>query len=57
MSPMLYIIKDEAGTLEPIIINIDYDELAFDTSEIVIDLADGSFPILGTGVLGQMILA
>lgn len=55
MSPMLYIIKDEAGTLEPIIINIDYDELAFDTSEIVTG-ATSTTSVLGQAILGQMVL-
>ena len=45
--------------LDTYILNIDYNtSLAFDTSEIVVNSTSGAFSaILGTGVLGQMILA
>ena len=36
--------------------NINYDELAFDTSEIVIDTISTT-SVLGQAILGQMVLA
>lgn len=39
------------------LLNIDYDMLAFDTTEIVFDNSSSTSPILGQAILGQLILA
>ena len=41
--------------LETYLLNIDYNELTFNTSEIIFDNKN-STPILGKAILGQMVL-
>lgn len=38
-------------------LNIDYDELAFDTSEIVFGNLVSTSSVLGQAILGQLVLA
>ena len=39
------------------ILNIDYNDLAFDTTEIVVNMSSSTTSVLGQAILGQMILA
>ena len=44
-----------ASLLDSYLLNVDYDDLAFDTSELVI--SSNSSSVLGQAILGQLILA
>jgi hypothetical protein len=39
------------------LLNIDYNELAFDTTEIVVNSTTNTTSVLGQAILGQMVLA
>lgn len=51
-------LESSVDEVEECVFNVDYNELAFDTTEIVVDTsASATTSVLGRAILGQMILS